>query len=180
MRLAYRPEATDARRIPGMSTRHIPGCPVFATSTRRPTCSLGGAAGAAHDAARHAGTRGASARHSARGKAIGSAVSDLDADVVGAGVEVRLHTGRDGGLVAPRDEGINEAVAAAVGEIVLAEAEPQPVVHVVRQLRGSARDARGRCARARAASVSSTTRCSGASSASRAERLAGLTRCAPA
>ena len=41
--------------------------------------------------------------------------------MVGAGVELRLHPGRDGGLVAPCHHVVDEPVAAAVGEVVLAE-----------------------------------------------------------
>ena len=51
--------------------------------------------------------------------------------MVGAGVELRLHPGRDGGLVAPRHHVVDEPVAAAVGEVVLAETGAAPVAHVV-------------------------------------------------
>jgi hypothetical protein len=46
----------------------------------------------------------------------------LDAHVVGAGVEVRLDASGDGLLVAPGHHGIDEPVAAPVGEFLLDEA----------------------------------------------------------
>ena len=45
--------------------------------------------------------------------------------MVGTGVEVGLHAGHDGGLVAPHHHVVDEAVAAAVGEVVLGETEPR-------------------------------------------------------
>ena len=52
--------------------------------------------------------------------------------MVGAGVAMLLHAGRDGRLVAPHDEGVDQAVAAAVGEVVVGEALALPVVRIVR------------------------------------------------
>ena len=57
----------------------------------------------------------------------------LEADVVGAGVAVRLDASGDRLLVAPRDERVHEPVAAAVEQIVGGEPEPHPVVGVVLQ-----------------------------------------------
>ena len=108
---------------------------------------------------------GASARHSAL-REVGSLRSGvrLHAHVVGAGVEVRLDASRDGRLVAPHHDVVDQAVAAPVGEVLLGEAEPAPVVHVVAgSCRYTERPSRA-MARARAASVSSTTCCSGSSS----------------
>ena len=45
----------------------------------------------------------------------------LDADVVGTCVAVRLHTGCDRFLVTPHDQGIDEAIAAAVGKVIVGE-----------------------------------------------------------
>ena len=67
------------------------------------------------------------------GKAAGDAVEHLHAHVVGAGVEVGLHAGDDGVLVAPRHDGVDELVAAAVAEVVVAPAEAAQVVRVVGQ-----------------------------------------------
>ena len=55
----------------------------------------------------------------------------LDADVVGSGVAVGLDALADRGIVAPGDEGVDETVAAAVGEIVVGEPDALPVVRVV-------------------------------------------------
>ena len=48
---------------------------------------------------------------------------DLEADVIGAGLEVTKHPVGDRLDVAPRDDGVDEAVAAAVVDVVIAEAE---------------------------------------------------------
>ena len=48
------------------------------------------------------------------------AAEDLDADVIGAGVEVGLHPGRDGRFVAPGHDGIDEPVAAGRLEVFVA------------------------------------------------------------
>ena len=61
------------------------------------------------------------------------AVEHLHADVVGAGIVMRLHARGDRLLVAPGDQGVDQPVGATVGEVVLGEAEPQEVVGVVRQ-----------------------------------------------
>src|SRR5262249_46773403 len=58
----------------------------------------------------------------------------LDAHVVGAGVPMRLHARADRGFVAPGDVGVDKAVGAAAGEIIVGEAEPAPVVHVIVEL----------------------------------------------
>src|SRR5438309_1470257 len=42
--------------------------------------------------------------------------------------------GGDGAFIAPRDEGVDETVAAPAGEVVVAEAEPAEVIEVVLQL----------------------------------------------
>src|SRR3954468_11309232 len=55
----------------------------------------------------------------------------LDADVIGAGVAVLLDPRRDRCLVSPHDEGVDETVAAAVGDVVVGEALPLPVVDIV-------------------------------------------------
>src|SRR5215216_3631231 len=59
---------------------------------------------------------------------------DLNADMVGTSVAVLLHTRGDRRLVAPHDEGVHEAVAAAACEVVVGEALSLPVVRVVRQV----------------------------------------------
>ena len=65
---------------------------------------------------------------------LSAAVTDrLDADVVGAGLEVLEDAPSDLVLVAPRHERVDERVAAAAGEIFLGEPEPTQVVGVVRQ-----------------------------------------------
>src|SRR5262245_27103253 len=47
----------------------------------------------------------------------------LHAHVVGPGIEVRLHSGPDRGLVTPRDDRVDEAVAARWRQVVVAEPE---------------------------------------------------------
>ncbi len=59
--------------------------------------------------------------------------AQLEADLVGAGIEVGPHAGDDGVHVAPGDERVDEAVAAARREVVIAPAHPAQVVGVVRQ-----------------------------------------------
>ena len=79
---------------------------------------------------------------------------------------------RDRVLVAPGDERVDEAVAAAVGEVVVGEAEPHPVVRVVRQAEVDVEV----LARDRAALVGGRSRGrppARARAAVRAERLAG-------
>ena len=53
--------------------------------------------------------------------------------MVGAGVAMLLDTSRDRRLVAPDDERVDEAIAAAAGDVVVGEALPLPVVGVVRE-----------------------------------------------
>ncbi len=53
--------------------------------------------------------------------------------MVGPGVEMGLHPGHDGVLVTPGDDGIDQRVGTAVGEVVVAPAEAAKVVGVVRQ-----------------------------------------------
>ena len=84
----------------------------------------------------------------------------LDAYVIGAGVAMFGDTLRDRAFVAPRDDRVDEAVASAVGEVVVGEAEPTPVVPVVGKRRGRWRARRARRCRASSASVLSTTDCS--------------------
>ena len=81
----------------------------------------------------------------------------LDAHVVGAGVAHRLHARRDRVEVAPRDDRVDQAVAARVGEVVVAVAEPAQVVRVVRQRRRRSRCAGARSRARSTGSVSSTT-----------------------
>ena len=64
---------------------------------------------------------------------IGRAGQDLDADVVGARVEVGPDPVRRG-LLAGGDERVDQAVAAAVGQVFVGEAEPAQVRPVVRGL----------------------------------------------
>src|SRR5438552_1689701 len=56
----------------------------------------------------------------------------LDADVIGARLEVLLHTAQDRVLIAPGDDAVDGRVASAFVELVLAEAEPEEVVAIVR------------------------------------------------
>ena len=56
----------------------------------------------------------------------------LDADVVRSCVAMFLEAGGDGRFVAPDHERVDEAVAAALGEIVVSETLTLPVVGVVR------------------------------------------------
>src|SRR5947209_10524596 len=58
----------------------------------------------------------------------------LDADVVGAGVAVLAHAGGDRFGVSPRDHRIDEPLAAARAQVVVAEPEPPQIVRVVRKL----------------------------------------------
>src|SRR5262249_39091511 len=53
--------------------------------------------------------------------------------MVGAGSMVRTDAAADLFQVAPSDDGVDQAVAAAVLEVGLAEAQPEEVVGVVRQ-----------------------------------------------
>ena len=46
---------------------------------------------------------------------------DLDAHVAGAGVAMLLHSLGDRRLVAPHDEGVDQPIAAAVGDVVVGE-----------------------------------------------------------
>src|SRR5260370_23799539 len=55
----------------------------------------------------------------------------LDADMVGAGVPMLLDALADRRLIAPGDIGVDKAVGAAAGEIIVAKAEPAPVVDVI-------------------------------------------------
>ena len=59
-------------------------------------------------------------------------VDRLNADVVGASVVVRLDTRPDRALVFPRYDRINQPIAPAVGEILVAHSEPLQVASVVR------------------------------------------------
>src|SRR4051812_18756559 len=60
-------------------------------------------------------------------RCIRALVDDLDADMVRAGVTMLLHAFRDLRLIAPRDECVDEPIAATVGEVVVTEAEPTKV-----------------------------------------------------
>ena len=86
--------------------------------------------------------------------------------MVRAGGVVRVDPRLDRVLVAPRDDRVDEPVGAAVGEVVVAEAEAAQVVRVVGQRRGRSPWPAGRWRAPSAGSVSSTTFCSGSSSAS--------------
>src|SRR3546814_7198423 len=56
----------------------------------------------------------------------------LDADVVGAGGDVLLDAGAHRVGIAPGDQRVEEVVGGAV-DVLVGEAEPEPVVPVVRQ-----------------------------------------------
>src|SRR3954454_22448907 len=58
----------------------------------------------------------------------------LDGDVVCAGVQVRFQARRDVDRGSVQDHGIDQLVAAAVGEVVIGEAEPPEARRVVAQL----------------------------------------------
>src|SRR6266568_8167623 len=64
---------------------------------------------------------------------MGVRVEYLDTDVVCSCVAVLLDAFHDGLRVAPGDECVNQAVAAAVGEVGIREAVPAQVGGVVRQ-----------------------------------------------
>src|SRR4029453_6742594 len=57
----------------------------------------------------------------------------LDAHVVRTGVVVGADAGPDRIDVAPRDDGVDQAIAAAVTDVLVREAEGGEVVHVVRK-----------------------------------------------
>src|SRR5918911_5539124 len=60
-------------------------------------------------------------------------VDRLDADMVGPGIPMLLDALADRRLVAPGDIGVDEAVRAAIRQLV-AKAEPAPVVGVIVEL----------------------------------------------
>ena len=55
-----------------------------------------------------------------RQRSLEAAAAELDADVVGASVEVLARSLGDGGRVAPGDDRIDEAIAALAGQVVVA------------------------------------------------------------
>jgi hypothetical protein len=59
-------------------------------------------------------------------------VQRLDTDMAGAGVKMGLKALADGLLGAPCHHGVEEAVTAAAGEVVVAEAEALPILAIVR------------------------------------------------
>src|SRR5260221_3113752 len=57
----------------------------------------------------------------------------LDADMIRAGIPMGPKTRADRLVIAPRHDGIDEAVGTAIGKIRVAKAETLPILEVVRQ-----------------------------------------------
>ena len=126
----------DARRERPAPPRRSPRAP----SRRRPRLSaLSG---------RSAGARELAPAGHGRIQVAGRLGEHLDADVVGARGVVLGDALGDLPRLTPGDERVDQALAAAVGNVVVGEAEPQQVVDVVRRVQvavgGGARDRRGR------------------------------------
>ena len=65
---------------------------------------------------------------------MGLHVEYLDTDVIGSCIQMFLHAFANPIHVTPRDERIDETVAALTHKVVIGEAEAAPVVDVVRQV----------------------------------------------
>jgi hypothetical protein len=66
---------------------------------------------------------------------MGIGVKDLDADMISASIVVVPDAARDLGDVAPGEQGIDETVTAARGQVIVGEPEPAQVVGVVGQVK---------------------------------------------
>src|SRR5271155_1100963 len=78
-----------------------------------------------------ASTRREERQHLLVGLAPAIQADRLDADMVGAGAPMLLEPGADLTFIAPRHILIDKAIGAAAGEIIVAKAEPAPIVEVV-------------------------------------------------